>query len=142
VRGHQATAPAADRAVQRRAGTGLVHVRPVTPAQDPTAPPGTLEWTSWTGWTYRHQPPEAAVPPARGDDIAHAAAVVAERAQNEVLLDRGEVLDENYDLDWALRDWDRSLRKLREQRPEPDGTPKETRPTLSPRPARHDPPPF
>jgi hypothetical protein len=101
----------------RLKGTGLVSVRPIAPGEDPAAPPGTLEWTTWTGRTYRHQPPEAAVAPARSDDVAHAAAVEADRAQHEALLEHSTVMDQEYDQNWALRDWDRSLRKLHEPPP-------------------------
>jgi Domain of unknown function (DUF222) len=42
---------------------GLISVRLLQPGEDPDAPPGTLEWTTRTGLTYR-RPPSMPVPPA------------------------------------------------------------------------------
>jgi Domain of unknown function (DUF222) len=99
--------------------SGLIQVRSVTSAEEPAAPPGTVEWHSWTGRTYRHQPPEAAVAPVRESELAHAAGVETDRVLHEDFTAHSKVMDERYDQDWALRDWDRSLRKLHERPPRP-----------------------
>jgi hypothetical protein len=78
-----------------------------------------VEWRSWTGRTYRHQPPQAAVAPVRDRDLAHAAGVENDRVLREDFTAHSTVMDERYDQDWALRDWDRSLRKLHERPPRP-----------------------
>jgi hypothetical protein len=49
--------------------TGLITVRLLPPGEDPDAPPGTLEWTTRAGLTYR-RPPTRPVPPALAPALA------------------------------------------------------------------------
>jgi Domain of unknown function (DUF222) len=127
----------------RLKGSGLISVRAITPAEDPGVPVGTVEWSTWTGRTYRHQPPEVAAAPVRPGELAHAARVEADQVRDEAVLSHSTVLDEQYDQDWALRDWDLSLRKLQERPPQPTQESKEPRPGCAPRTTPpDDPPPF
>jgi hypothetical protein len=56
--------------------TGLISVRLVQPGEDPQAPPGTLEWTTRAGLTYR-RPPAQPVPPALAPALARVPARLA-----------------------------------------------------------------
>jgi hypothetical protein len=81
---------------------GLVRVRVIGPADDPRAAPGTLEWTSHTGLTYRRPPtpttgpaspadPAGPVDPAADPELAaaltHAATRDAQDAADQASID-------------------------------------------------------
>jgi Domain of unknown function (DUF222) len=57
--------------------TGLINVRLVQPGEDPDAPPGTVEWTTRAGLTYR-RPPALPVPPALAAALVHVPRRLAE----------------------------------------------------------------
>jgi hypothetical protein len=102
---------------------------------DADTPPGTVRWTTFTGRTYEHRPPAATPEPASREAVATAAAIDARR-RNE---DAGTPMDEVYDENTALRQWDRSreLQAERAQRAE-----RRRRPTHTWQPSLPDEPPF
>jgi hypothetical protein len=70
--------------------TGLISVRLVQPGEDPAAPPGTLEWTTCAGLTYR-QAPALPVPPALAPALVRVPARLAEQRR----ADAAELRDLN-----------------------------------------------
>jgi Domain of unknown function (DUF222) len=127
----------------RLKGTGLIKVRPISAEEDVSAPPGTVEWTTWTGRAYRHEPPEAAIAPVGATDQEHAANVAVERMMSETVLNLSEVMDEDYDRDYTLRDWYLSLRQFHERAPrEARNANEPRRPVEQPASRPDDPPPF
>jgi hypothetical protein len=61
---------------------GLIKVRLLPPGEDPHVPPGTLEWTTRAGLTYR-RPPALPVPPALAPVLAGVPARLAEERHAE-----------------------------------------------------------
>jgi hypothetical protein len=73
---------------------------------DADVPPGTVIWTTFTGRSYEHRPPAATPDPAPREVLAAVAAINARHRQEQAATP----MDEIYDQNTALSQWDRSRR--------------------------------